>query len=125
MSNDDPAPQGASTAPRAQRSTTITATTPSTTPSTTEARIRARCQALADLLVSKNRSYGDSALHPIGIFARGDATDLIRVRIDDKLSRIRNQPGAFGEDAVLDLLGYLVLLQLALEDRQEGQLVGA
>ena len=79
-------------------------------------RIYARCSALAEFLVAKNESYGDSALHPVGIFAQGRASDLIRVRIDDKLSRIRNNPDAFGEDAVQDLLGYLVLFQLAMED---------
>jgi hypothetical protein len=82
---------------------------------TTEARIRARCQELADFLVEKNRAYGDSALHPTGVFARGRASDLIRVRIDDKLNRIRNRPDAFGEDAVQDLLGYLILFQIATE----------
>lgn len=89
---------------------------------TTQDRIRARCQALADFLVEKNRAYGDSALHPIGLFARGRASDLIRVRIDDKLNRIRNRPDAFGEDAVQDLLGYLVLFQIATGiEREQAQ----
>ena len=79
-------------------------------------RIRTKCAELAKFLVAKNKSYGDSALKPVGIFARGRASDLIRVRLDDKLNRIRNAPGAFGEDVVKDLLGYLVLYQLALED---------
>jgi hypothetical protein len=81
----------------------------------TEARIRARCQELAEFLVAKNRAYGDSALRPARIFAQGSASDLIRVRIDDKLNRIRNQPDAFGEDAVQDLLGYLILFQIATD----------
>lgn len=89
---------------------------------TTQDRIRARCQALADFLVAKNQAYGDSALHPIGLFARGRASDLIRVRIDDKLNRIRNRPDAFGEDAVQDLLGYLVLFQIATDiEREQAQ----
>ncbi len=87
-------------------------------PVTTIERIRAKCAEVADMLVEKNQSYGDSALHPVGIFARGSAADLIRVRIDDKLSRLRNAPDAFGEDAIKDLIGYLVLLQLANEDAQ-------
>lgn len=86
---------------------------------TTQDRIRARCQALADFLVAKNQAYGDSALHPIGLFARGRASDLIRVRIDDKLNRIRNRPDAFGEDAVQDLIGYLILLQIATDIERE------
>jgi len=44
---------------------------------------------------------------------------LIRVRIDDKLNRIRNQPEAFGEDVVLDLIGYLVLYRIATTKPQE------
>lgn len=83
---------------------------------TTTDRIRQKCTALADLLVAKNEAYGDSALSPLAVFGRGKASDLIRTRIDDKLSRIRNAPDAFGEDPIRDLLGYLILLQIALED---------
>ena len=79
-------------------------------------RIRTKCSELAEFLVQKNKSYGDSALKPVGIFSRGRASDLIRARIDDKLNRIRNAPEAFGEDVVKDLLGYLVLYELAVED---------
>ena len=57
-------------------------------PSTTD-RIRGKCAEVADMLVEKNWSYGDSALHPVGIFAKGQADDLIRVRIDDKLNVCR------------------------------------
>jgi len=77
-----------------------------------EERIRAKCDELANILVAKNRAYGDSALNPVGIFAHGDPEALIRVRIDDKLSRIRNDPYALGEDAILDLTGYLILLMI-------------
>ena len=83
---------------------------------TTAHKIRAECDRIAEMLIEKNRAYGDSALRPLGIFARGNPADLIRVRIDDKLNRIRNQPAAFGEDAVLDLIGYLVLYRIATED---------
>ena len=86
---------------------------------TTPDRIRAACNRLADMLVAKNEAYGDSALSPLAIFGRGKASDLIRVRIDDKLSRIKNAPEAFGEDPIRDLLGYLILLQLAIEDESE------
>jgi hypothetical protein len=86
---------------------------------TTSDRIRAACNRLAEMLTAKNEAYGDSALSPLAIFGRGKASDLIRVRIDDKLSRIRNAPDAFGEDPIRDLLGYLILLQLAIEDESE------
>lgn len=81
--------------------------------SDTEAAIRAHCTNLAAMLIAKNEAYGDSALRPLGIFAKGSAEELIRARIDDKLNRIRNRPDAFGEDAIDDLLGYLVLLKIA------------
>lgn len=84
---------------------------------TTEIRIRARCAEIAEFLVMKNASYGDSALHPVGIFASGDAVDSLAARIDDKLARLRFAPGAYGEDTIKDLMGYLVLLTLAMEDR--------
>jgi hypothetical protein len=72
--------------------------------------------AIESLLIEKNRSYGDSVLHPIKMFANADAKLLIGVRIDDKLSRIINNPTAFGEDVVMDLLGYFILLMVALSE---------
>lgn len=88
---------------------------------TTKERIRSRCNEIADFLAEKNASYGDSALHPIGVFAKGDAVDSLSVRIDDKLSRMRHAPGAYGEDTIKDLIGYLVLLTLAIEDREHSR----
>jgi len=68
-----------------------------------EERIRAKCDELANILVAKNKAYGDSALNPVNIFAY----------IDDKLSRIRNGCAGVGEeDDVLDLAGYLILLMI-------------
>jgi len=58
--------------------------------------------ALAEMLISKNAKYGNSALEP---------KRQILVRIDDKLSRMSNQDE--DEDVVSDLLGYLVLLKIA------------
>lgn len=71
-------------------------------------------------LIEKNRAYGDSALNPVRVFCKFDRLEQIRVRIDDKLSRIRNDPGALNEDALLDLIGYLLLYRVGLrEDREE------
>ncbi len=88
---------------------------------TTEIRIRTRCAEIAEFLVKKNASYGDSALHPVGIFADGDAVDSLGARIDDKLARLKHAPGAYGEDAIKDLIGYLVLMTLAVEDREHAK----
>ena len=91
---------------------------------TTAQRIEAKCQEIAAFLLAKNASYGDSALFPTRIFSRADAAAGLRVRIDDKLSRIAAQPGAFGDNDVQDLTGYLVLLlidqDLARERAAEG-----
>jgi hypothetical protein len=70
------------------------------------------CDALAAMLLAKNRAYGNSALEPVRIFSRADAEEQIRVRLDDKLSRLLRGSAA-GEDVELDLLGYLVLLRVA------------
>jgi len=88
---------------------------------TTPERIRKACFKIAEMLIAKNKSYGDSALKPTGIFGKGRAIDLIHVRIDDKLNRIKNQPGAFGDNDVDDLIGYLILLKLAREDEAEAK----
>ena len=80
-----------------------------------EAQIRAECQTIADLLVEKNRAYGDSALSPVRIFSKADPVEQIKVRLDDKLSRLARGSAA-GEDVVLDLMGYLVLLRIAQKE---------
>lgn len=68
-----------------------------------------------ELLVSKNQAYGDSALNPANIFARGNAVENLCCRIDDKLMRIKNRGiGVNTEDTVQDLIGYLILLRVAL-----------
>lgn len=74
--------------------------------------IGAKCDALKEMLLEKNRAYGNSALDPVRIFSQTDTVEQLKVRIDDKLSRlVRGQ--AAGEDIIKDLLGYLILLQVA------------
>ena len=75
--------------------------------------IVSECGAIADMLVAKNRRYGNSALEPVRLFSRADAIEQLRVRIDDKLSRILRRRDDDTEDSELDLLGYLVLLRIA------------
>jgi CRISPR/Cas system CSM-associated protein Csm2 small subunit len=71
------------------------------------------CHSVRDLLLEKNRKYGDSALNPARIFATSDSVEQIRVRIDDKLNRIKNAQADEDEDVIQDLIGYLVLLTIA------------
>jgi hypothetical protein len=68
-----------------------------------------------DLLIAKNRSYGDSALNPARVFSRADAVEQLLVRIDDKLSRIKNGHEWPGDNDIDDLIGYLILLKIAKE----------
>ena len=78
------------------------------------------CDDIKELLLEKNRKYGDSALNPNRIFSKADAVEQILVRIDDKLNRIQKGAGllANDEDVVSDLIGYLVLLKIALKRNQ-------
>lgn len=77
--------------------------------------IEQKCDELKDILLEKNRKYGDSALNPCRIFSRADAVEQLLVRIDDKLSRIKNRQDDEDEDVVMDLAGYLILLMIAKE----------
>jgi len=70
---------------------------------------------ITNLLMSKNKAYGNTALHPTNIFSSLDATEAICARIDDKLSRIKNKGiNDQTEDTVDDLIGYLLLLKMSM-----------
>jgi hypothetical protein len=89
---------------------TVLQSVPSAPHAPLEKEIREECQRLADFLVGKNRSYGNSAINPIRIFAkRADAALGIDVRLDDKINRIARGEEYPGDNDVLDLTGYLVL----------------
>ena len=77
------------------------------------AQVDALLQEVGDMLKSKNAAYGDAALTPLRVFSKLDNAAGIRVRLDDKLSRIARGDGSGDEDAVKDLLGYLLLLRIA------------
>jgi hypothetical protein len=79
----------------------------------TQIDIATTCDAIKALLLEKNRKYGDSALNPVRVFSKSDPLEQIRVRLDDKLSRLRNQQDDEDEDVISDLIGYLVLYQVA------------
>lgn len=67
---------------------------------------------IGELLIQKNFDYGDSALNPVRILSKQDTVEQIKVRIDDKLSRLAHgQAGS--EDVEKDLTGYFVLLRIA------------
>ena len=71
---------------------------------------------VTDLLKEKNAAYGNSALNPANIFSKLDAVESLLVRMDDKIMRIKNKGiNDKTEDTVDDLIGYLLLLKMALE----------
>jgi hypothetical protein len=82
-----------------------------TSQKSTQDLIREVCDTVKEILVDKNIAYGDSALNPVRIFSSASPDEQLRVRIDDKLSRIA-RGHALDEDIVLDLIGYLILLKV-------------
>ena len=81
---------------------------------TVQKEIHKVCDDIAELLITKNRKYGNSALQPSRIFSKASPIEQINVRIDDKLSRIKNEKEDEDEDVLFDLLGYLVLKKVCL-----------
>lgn len=83
-------------------------------PKTTQDYIAEICDEVKDLLIRKNIQYGDSALNPVRIFSRASSDEQLRVRLDDKLSRLSRGDESIenDDDVISDLIGYLVLLQV-------------
>ena len=70
---------------------------------------------IKELLLEKNRAYGNSALNPKNVFSQGDVFESLGSRIDDKLMRIQNVGvNDETEDTLSDLIGYLILYKVAL-----------
>jgi hypothetical protein len=82
----------------------------------TEYLIKQIGQEVIDLLLEKNKAYGDTANDPPQIFSKLSAKEGILARIDDKLSRIK-QVGVNNqtEDTMLDLIGYLILYRVQIK----------
>lgn len=68
-------------------------------------------RTVREMLVEKNKAYGNSALNPVRIFSKATTEEQLLVRIDDKLSRFMRGEAA-GEDVVKDLIGYLLILMM-------------
>lgn len=79
----------------------------------TQKQIEDICKAISDVLIDKNKKYGNSALKPINVFYKGDNTNSILIRLDDKLSRIKNNKEDIRVNDICDTIGYLVLLLVA------------
>lgn len=82
---------------------------------TVQQMITNECDKLKAMLLEKNNRYGNSAISPIRVFSQADNVSQILVRMDDKLSRIKNMTANNGdnEDAMMDLAGYIILYKVA------------
>lgn len=80
-----------------------------------EEGVDATLAIVKNILMEKNKKYGNSALDPIRIFSRAGVVEQLKVRLDDKLSRVaRGVDIEDNEDVVLDLIGYFVILWIAV-----------
>ena len=76
-----------------------------------EADVRNYLDKIANMLILKNKQYGDSALNPIRIFSKANTNEQLLVRLDDKLSRIvRGDVSLENEEVLDDIMGYLTLI---------------
>jgi len=71
-----------------------------------------------DVVIEKNKRYGDSALSPINLFSKLDNTSSILIRLDDKISRIKNADELRMND-ITDVMGYLILYILSDPEYKE------
>ena len=81
----------------------------------TQRKIRELTDAMKDLLLYKNNKYGDSAINPKKVFYKGDATNSILIRLDDKLGRVMSNPDYRPRvNDVCDIIGYCTLLLISM-----------
>lgn len=70
-------------------------------------------QQMVDILVEKNRKYGNAVLEPLKVFSSNvSVKDVILSRIDEKISRWLNDNKDEDEDILTDIIGYLVFLNI-------------
>lgn len=72
---------------------------------------------LTAILKDKNRKYGNSALEPLRVHSKASPIEQLKVRADDKLSRIQSSQDDDTEDALLDYIGYMILLYIAQHNK--------
>lgn len=82
---------------------------------TFEQKVRTVLDDMATLLVEKNAAYGNSALDPVRIFSKADATEQLYVRLDDKVNRVKQGHEFPGDDTIRDIIGYCTLILIARE----------
>jgi len=82
---------------------------------TTQEKIADVLDGMKDLLLYKNEKYGDSAINPKKVFYKGDSTNSILIRLDDKIGRIMaNQSETPRINDTVDIIGYCTLLLISM-----------
>lgn len=85
-----------------------------------EKTVKEVCNDMANFLIEKNKSYGNSALDPVNCFYKGNAETAILVRLDDKISRLMRGKEYGQDDTIKDTTGYLILLEV-LKRKKESE----
>ena len=81
----------------------------------TQQKIHEIMGAMRDLLLYKNQKYGDSAINPKKIFYKGDSTNSILIRLDDKIGRVMSNTEEKPRiNDVCDIIGYCTLLLISM-----------
>ena len=81
----------------------------------TQQKIKDILSGMTDLLLYKNRKYGDSAVNPKKIFYKGDSTNSILIRLDDKIGRVMsNTEEKPRVNDIADIIGYCTLLLVSM-----------
>lgn len=75
---------------------------------------------MKSLLLYKNKKYGDSAINPKKVFYKGDSTNSILIRLDDKIGRVMSNPDDKPRvNDVADIIGYCTLLLVSMNVTSE------
>ena len=81
-------------------------------------KIRKKCDQIRDLLIEKNKSYGNSVFDK-GVLFEVDPMYAIQARINDKLNRIKSKETYMSDNDLMDLTGYLILLQVYKDHKEK------
>lgn len=84
----------------------------------TQDRIKEVTLAMQELLLEKNKRYGDAAINPTNTFSKLSGQDSIKIRLDDKLKRVQASEETRVND-VCDIIGYCTLLLISMRVSKE------
>jgi hypothetical protein len=78
-------------------------------------KIKQKCDEIRDLLLEKNKSYGNSVFDK-GVLFEVEPMYAIQARINDKINRIKSKSNYLSENDLMDLTGYFILLQVLRDE---------